>query len=98
MSTALLRLADVCRSLEAFGVDVIHTSARDEDTYIQAYGYKLMVDWAKLNGIPVQFERWKYPSALYPYHAVAETDGVTVEALMTEADWTAYQNKKEKGD
>lgn len=80
-------------------MDVIRASVDvDDDLYIQAYRYKPMVDWAIINGIPVQVERWKYPSALYPYHAVAETDGVTVEALMTEEDWKEYPNKKEKGD
>lgn len=98
LSMTLLRLMDVCRSLEAFGVHVIRATAGDDDAYIQAYRYKPMVDWAKLNGIHVRTEPWEHPSAIFPYHAVAETDGVTVEALMTEDDWKEYPNKKDKGD
>jgi hypothetical protein len=83
---ALRKMADVCRSLEAMDVEVIRAEVDYKEMYIQVYGYKPLWAWAKLNDLEITMEPWDHLSTNYPYHTVAVSDGVTVEALMDKDD------------
>ena len=85
-STALRKMADVCRSLEAMDVPVLCADLdHNGEMFILVYGYKPLWAWAKLHELPMLTEPWNYGDR-YTHQTTAALDGVIVGALMDEND------------